>query len=92
MYFQDDILRLAVDVRSAIAGNTKRRWLMEDKQLECHPDKPGFVVMGASKYKEEIREQVTEEPIMFGCFTTKEKEVDKYLGDLFSCEGLGTAY
>ena len=25
---------------------------------------------------------------MFGCFTTKEKKVDKYLGDFFSSEGL----
>ena len=52
-------------------------------------EKTGFVVMGSSKYKEEVREQVTEEAIMFGCFTTKEKKVDKYLGDLFSSEGLG---
>ena len=26
---------------------------------------------------------------MFGCFTTKEKTIDKCLGDLFSSEGLG---
>ena len=62
---------------------------MEDKQLECHPDKTGFVVMGSSKYKEEIRKQVEEELIMFGSFETKEKKADKYLGDIFSSEGLG---
>ena len=43
---------------------------MEDKQLECHPDKTGFVIMGNSKYKDEIRGQVNEEPIMFGAFIT----------------------
>ena len=89
MAFQDDILRLTVDVRSAQAGNIKLSCLMEDKQLECHPDKTGFVVMGESKYKKEVREQVREEAIMFGGFTTKEKMIDKYLGDLFSSEGLG---
>ena len=40
--------------------------LMEDKQLECHPDKTGYVVMGSKKYKESIRMKVMEYPIMFG--------------------------
>ena len=87
--FQDDILRLAEDVQSAKVGNLKLSFLMEDKQLECHPDKTGFVVMGSSKYKEEVRRQVADELIMFGSFETKEKTVDKYLGDMFSSEGLG---
>ena len=45
--------------------------------------------MGSNKYKEEIRKQVEEELIMFGSFETKEKKADKYLGDIFSNEGLG---
>ena len=87
--FQDDILRLSGDVMSARVGNLKLKWLMEDKQLECHADKTGFVILGSSQYKNEIRGQVNEEPIMFGDFITKEKKVEKYLGDLFSNEGLG---
>ena len=89
MAFQDDIMRIAKDVKSASVGNIKLSCLMEDKQLKCHPDKTGFVVMGSSKNREEIREQVKETPIMFGSFITKEKKVDKYLGDMFSHEGLG---
>ena len=49
MAFQDDILRLAVDVNSAKVGNIKLSCPMEDKQLECHPDKTGFMVMGSNK-------------------------------------------
>ena len=74
---------------SARVGNLKLKWLMEDKQLECHPDKTGYVIMGGSQYKEEIRGKVNEEPIRFGSFITNEKKVEKYLGDLFSNEGLG---
>ena len=62
---------------------------MEVKLLECHPDKTGFVVMGSKKYKEDVRGQCKEDPIKFNSFVTKEKMVDKYLGDLFSSEGLG---
>ena len=89
MAFQDDILRLAMDVKSAKAGNVKLSWLMEDKQLECHPDKTGYVVMGSSKFKEDVRDVAEKEPIMFGGFETREKKTEKYLGDMFSCEGLG---
>ena len=62
--FQDDILRIATDVMSARVGNIKLSSLMEDKQLECHPDKTGFVMMGSRKFKEDIRRQVEKDPIM----------------------------
>ena len=88
---QDDILRMAEDVQSARVGNLKLSFLMEDKQLGCHPDKTGFVVMGSNKHNEEVRQQVTEEVIMFGFFETKEMRVDKYLGDMFSSERLGAS-
>ena len=71
------------------SGNIKLSWVKEDNQLEFRPDKTWFVVMGSRKYKEEARGQVMEEPIRFGVFSTKEKMVEKYLGDMFSSEGLG---
>ena len=43
--------------------------------------------MGSTKDKEEAIGQVMEEPIRFGCFTSIEKKVEKYLGDMFSSEG-----
>ena len=52
---------MALDVKSAKVGNVKLSWLMEDKQLECHPDKTGYVVMGANKYKEDIKEEIEKE-------------------------------
>ena len=69
------------------SGNIKLSWVKEDNQLEFHPDKTWFVVMGSRKYKEEARGQVMEEPIRFGYFTTMEKKVEKYLGDMFTSEG-----
>ena len=80
--FQDDIARMAGYVKSAQTGNTKIDSIMNKNLLKVHPDKTGFIVMGCKKYKEKVYTELKENPIMFGKFVTKEKEVDKYLGDL----------
>ena len=54
MSFQDEIARIVSDVGSAQAGNVKISSMMKEKQLEVHPDKTGFIVLGAEKYRKQI--------------------------------------
>ena len=82
MSFQDDIARIVSDVGSAQAGNVKISSMMKEKQLEVHPDKTGFIVMGTEKYKQQIFAEIQNSPIMFGNIETKLKVADKYLGDI----------
>ena len=39
--------------------------------------------------KEEMRRKLNEEPLVCGAFQLKEKESDKYLGEIFHTDGLG---
>ena len=89
--FQDDIARLAGDVRSAQAGNHKLSYVMKEKQLKVHSDKTGFIAIGKKKFQERIAQEVTESPIMFGEITTKSKVMDKYLGDMIHKDGLSAS-
>ena len=61
---------------------------MKEKQLEVHPDKTGYIVMGCKGYRDQVLGEANEMPIMFGGLVTKKKTVDKYLGDMFYGDGL----
>ena len=86
--FQDDISRLATSTMTAQVGNIKLSTMMKEKQLECHPDKTGYIVMGTEKFKEKVEKETCESPLVFGDFEVKEKKSDKYLGDWFDGRGL----
>ena len=62
--------------------------LMKENQLECHPDKTCFIVIGTKTFKEGVGKEVEAEPIRFGTFVTEEKLVDRYLGHFFHTDGL----
>ena len=79
------------DIGSAQAGNVKISYMMKEKQLEVHPDKTGFIVMGGKEYKKQVFEELQEAPIMFGNIHTKCKDVDKYLGDMIHTDGLAAS-
>ena len=89
--FQDDIARMARDVQTAQAGNVKLASLMKEKQLEVHPDKTCYIIMGGKKFKERVLEELRESPIMFGDIETRCKEKDKYLGDMLHTDGLAAS-
>ena len=50
--FQDDIARMARNVNEAVVGNIKMESMMKEKQLEVHPDKTGYIVLGSRTFKE----------------------------------------
>ena len=66
--FIDDIARVAEDVASARIGNIKLNAMMEDKMLTCHPTKTCYLVVGTPRYKENIQNEIKNNPLMFGKF------------------------
>ena len=91
MVFQDDVARMAEDIKAAQAGNHKLSYVMKEKQLKVHPDKTGFIAVGPREYQDKIAKETSDSPIMFGEIETKSKVFDKYLGDMIHCDGLSAS-
>ena len=58
------------------------------KQLEMHPDKTGVIIFGDKK---SVAREIEQEPIRFNDFVTKPKVMDKWLGEMFHMDGLGSS-
>jgi exonuclease III len=89
--YQDDVLRVVLEVSSARAGNVKFTSLFRERLLRCHPIKTCYVIYGTEKYKRKVREELERSPLKFGDFTMNEKEQDIYLGDVLSGKGLAAS-
>ena len=86
--YQDDINRLTLNVNSTRAGSQKLFCLMNQKGLKCHSTKTVCISIGTTKYREGVKKEIQEEPIMFGDFQMKLVEEEFYLGDVISAQGL----
>ena len=53
------------------------------KQLEFHPDKTGFIILGRKENVIKIRKEIEQNPITCNGFQTKEKQQEKSLGVIF---------
>ena len=76
------------DAIAAQVGNIKIAAMLTDKGLEAHPDKTCFIVCGSKKYKEKAEQDLMRNPLKFGQFLVKQKEYDKYLGQVLHGGGL----
>ena len=85
---QDDIGCLSTSLNDVQAGNKKLENIIETKLLDFNVDKSCTIVMGSRSKRRQIKEQLDETPIMLCNKVMKVAEVEKYLGDYFSCEGL----
>ena len=52
--YQDDISRLASDVKSTKTGSVKISSMMDQKGLRCHPTKTVCIAIGTDKYRESV--------------------------------------
>ena len=75
------MLRLAPSVSSARVGNIKMSKMMNSKQLEMHPDKTGYILVGTDKQRGKMEGEIAAEPICFDNFVTSRKLNEKWLGD-----------
>ena len=86
--YQDDIMRGSRDVLCTQVGNIKMAAMMEEKGLEAHPDKTCYIVCGSRRFKEKVMCDLQSNPIMFGQFPVKQRESDRYLGQMLHSGGL----
>ena len=86
--YQDDISRLAPDLKSTKTGSVKISAMMDQKGLRCHPTKTVCIAIGTEKYRAGVQKEVEKDPIMFGNFTVLFVESEVYLGDVLSAQGL----
>ena len=73
----------------AQAGNIKLACMLQDKGLQAHPEKTGFIVIGSKQFKEKVQKELRIRPLMFGEFEVKQRDADKYLGQIIHEDGLG---
>ena len=55
--YQDDILRIAEDIKSTRAGNAKLAKMTSEKGLKAHETKTTYVIIGTKKYRADISEE-----------------------------------
>ena len=85
--YQDDIGKPNAGVNQAQIANIKMSHLFQEKGLEAHPDKTGFIVFGTKAYKENVIEQLKYTELSLGGFPVKRKDHDRYLGQTLHTNG-----
>ena len=55
--------------------------VMKSKQLEVHPDKTCYLVVGTEKATEKLKSEIIDKPLVYDSFHLKSKEEAKHLGD-----------
>ena len=69
-------------------NNIRMEEMLSEKLLEAHSDKTVYIVMGSSSFKKKVREELKDSPLVFGSFSMKEKESEKYLGQIIHSGGM----
>ena len=76
--FQDDLVNGTEGLEQARETNRKVNCLVKERGLQLNKDKS-------------VRKQVKSDPLMCGNFETKEVQVEKWLGQMFSAQGLAVS-
>ena len=71
--YQDDIGKPCAGVHQAQVANVKMAHLFQEKGLDAHPDKTGFIVFGGKEYKENVNILLENNPLYLGDFKLKRK-------------------
>jgi hypothetical protein len=91
LIFQDDIFRMSASPEAAQAGNQLIEAVIESKLLDLNLDKSCYIVIGAKNTANEIRNEISSNPLTLCGNLMKEKVFDKYLGDYIHSEGTGAS-
>ena len=66
----------------------KFSFMVMTKQLQFHPKKSSFLLYGTDNYKAKIKLEAEQVPVKLGANVLLKKIQEKYLGDVFCCQGL----
>ena len=84
--YQDDISKPSADTISAQVGMTRLEDMLSQRGLRAHRDKTGYILFGNPNPR--MKKELEIMPLKFGEFEVKQKEQDKYLGQILHQEGL----
>ena len=56
--------------------------LIQEKVLEAHQEKSGYLVLGSKAFKRRTEKEFEISPLNFKKFPLKQKKTDKYLGQV----------
>ena len=79
--FQDDLARMAENLKAVAEGNRRLEAMAESKLLDYNEGKSGMIVFGGRKFKKKIKEELTKNPVMFCGKPMTVFESERYLGD-----------
>ena len=88
LLFQDDVLRLSLDVNSAQLGNSRMEQVAESKLLNFNLEKSCYVVIGKERRRLEKLKELSQKPIQLCGKNMVHETSVKYLGDIISEKGL----
>jgi hypothetical protein len=84
----DDMLNATGDVEKARQVNNKVDTLMKQRGLTLNEDKSVCIILGSKKQKEDASIRLEINPLICGNFITRDKQEDKWLGQIISSGGL----
>ena len=84
--YQDDVGTMCTSLEMAKSQAKKMSKMLQKKTLQAHPDKSGILLLGSKKYKDKMRKELEENPIILNNFSLRLKLSDKYLGQIFESD------
>ena len=86
--FHDDLANGSAGLLEARIANQNVDYLAKQRGLQLNRDKSVCIILGSKKQKREASIELEGNPLKCGDFVTKEKEVEKWLGQYMSAAGL----
>ena len=91
LILQDDLCRMSCSADSARAGIRRMENIMKLKQLDINVSKSTYIICENSSKSAEIRQELENNPLKYDGILIKEKQSEKYLGDMLDGRGLGAS-
>ena len=88
MMWLDDVINGAEGLVEARRVNERINTLVKQRGLSLNKDKSVCLIIGSKLQKKKATQELHGNPLMCGSFETKEKEQDKWLGQIISSLGL----
>ena len=88
LLWMDDVLNPARGLEEARESCKRMNTVMKERGLNLNQGKTVCIVIGSKKQKEDTTKDLKEKPMMCGDFEMKEKQVEKWLGQQISSQGL----
>ena len=80
--FQDDIARMAEDLKNVEDGNRRLEAMAESKLLDYNAGKTGMIIIGPKKFRKKIKEEQMKNPVLFCGKPMQIFEQERYLGEI----------